>query len=759
MSSAPVNPLVAQDELARLRARVAELEAERTAWEQTRAAVREQRELVEVVRDIAGTLNSTLSLAEVFDRILSQLLRLVPYDAANIILLNESTGTATATIVREHATSTQAAELETLNQPFPLDDLYYLRQMALSSQAVIITDAQADGNWVDQPRTRWVRAWLGAPIRIKGRVIGFLSLKSATPGVFGAEQTDRVQVLADQAAIAIDNARLFEDTQQRLLQVEVLYDYALALSQLMTPHAIGQKIIDLFVRKLNWHHSTIRLYHPADESLELLAFSQPGLGTVAETRAVEERFKTLISQPGQGLSGWVVQHGQLVRCGDLSQEPRYIETFPGLQSGLYVPLKIGERVLGVISIESDQPNAFDAADERLLAALATQAAIALENALLYEQVNLYTFELEERVQARTAELEHERLRLQTILDSAGEAIFMIDTTGRIQFANTAAVQMTGYALDEMLGQRPAILFRSGHTNPATIREMEEQVHTNQSWQGELIDRRKDGTLYELAVSLTPISNAAGEPQGYIIVNHDITATKELERLKSQFVSRIGHELRTPLSAIMLNLELLEHGKPERQARYRQVLSASADRLRRLVEAFFQMAELDAGVEQPANTAINLNLLAQDIATEHIDQALELGLALELQLDPATGAVPIWSDTQWLRQAIVIVLDNALKYTTSPGTISLSTAVLRHHDRTWYALTIRDTGPGLTPEEISHIFDRFYRGSAASRYTVPGTGLNLAIAKSIMAKLGGQITVESTPGRGAAFTLWLRPQSE
>ncbi len=106
---------------------------------------------------------------------------------------------------------------------------------------------------------------------------------------------------------------------------------------------------------------------------------------------------------------------------------------------------------------------------------------------------------------------------------------------------------------------------------------------------------------------------------------------------------------------------------------------------------------------------------------------------------------------------MIVLDNALKYTTAPGTITISTTTQVQPDRTWYTLTIRDTGPGLTPEEMPRIFDRFFRGSAASHYTIPGTGLNLSIAQAIMDKLGGQITVESTLGQGAAFTLWLRPQ--
>lgn len=753
MLNIPPDKVLPDDELAQLRARIAELEAERDLLAHQE---REERDLAEVLRDIASTLNSSLSLVDVFDRILSQLLRLVPYDAANVILLNESSDVLTARIVREHVTAPQSAEFENIEQPFTLDNLYYLRQMWQTGQAVVVANTLTDPQWVENPQTRWVRSWLGAPIRIKGRVIGFLSVKSASPDFFWARQADRLQVLADQAAIAIDNARLFEETWQRLLQVEVLYDHALALSQLMTPQMIGQRIIDLIAGKLNWHHSTIRLYHPQENTLELLAFSQPHLMTEAEIEAVATRFKTLIARPGQGLSGWVVQHGHTVRSGDLSHDPRYIETFPNLQSGLYVPLKIGERVLGVISIESEQPHAFDEADERLITTLATQAAIALENALLYEQVNQYTLELEARVQARTAELEHERLQLQTILDSAGEAIFMVGSDGLIQFANAATARLTGFSIAELLGQPPSQVLRSELTNNAVMLDMADHIQLGRSWQGEVINRRKDGTLYESAVTLTPIVGLGKRAPGYIAVQRDITVHKELDRLKSQFVSRIGHELRTPLSAIMLNLEMLEHGKPERQARYRQVLKSSTERLRRLIEAFFQMAELDAGVEQPDNVTINLNLLVNDIVLEHSELARELNLTLKVQLDPATGVAPIQSDSLWLKQAIVIVLDNALKYSTAPGTITLSTAVSTQSDRTWYTLTIRDTGPGLTPEEMPRVFDRFYRGSAASHYTVPGTGLNLAIAQAIMTKLGGQITVESKLNEGAAFTLWLRP---
>ena len=133
--------------------------------------------------------------------------------------------------------------------------------MLLTGEAYVIPDVLTDNRWVSLPQTNWVHSWLGAPIRIKSRIIGFVSVKSSTPNFFRAKQVDRLQVLADQAAIAIDNARLFEETQQRLLEVEVLYESTRAMSELMTPVEIGQKIIELFVRKLNWHHSTIWI-HP-----------------------------------------------------------------------------------------------------------------------------------------------------------------------------------------------------------------------------------------------------------------------------------------------------------------------------------------------------------------------------------------------------------------------------------------------------------------------------------------------------------------
>jgi PAS domain S-box-containing protein/putative nucleotidyltransferase with HDIG domain len=177
-----------------------------------------------------------------------------------------------------------------------------------------------------------------------------------------------------------------ETLRQRLAELETLYESGLILSQITNPQKIAQKLIALMTEKLQWHHVTIRRYHAEDGSLELLAFNHPDIISDKKRRTIEKRFQSMISKSGEGLSGWVVQHGRTVRSGNLSQDSRYREVEPGLQSGLFVPMKIGNQIMGVISIESEFPEAFTEADERLISTLAAQAAVTLDNIQLFEDL-------------------------------------------------------------------------------------------------------------------------------------------------------------------------------------------------------------------------------------------------------------------------------------------------------------------------------------------------------------------------------------
>ncbi len=282
-----------------------------------------------------------------------------------------------------------AVYLYDLNQRYPSIRIprgQGLSGMVISSGQTIFIhdDLEENTSAVHFGETAPIRSILAVPLKKNQTAVGMVSAQSYQPNAYADRHRVLLETLAAQITTVIENASLFEETRQRLVDLELLYESGLALNQLLSPKDLGGKIVELLERKLGWHHITIRIAHPEDNSLELLAFNQPGLKDEAEQHEVAARFQTLIARIGQGMSGWAVEHKQSVRSNDLGHDPRYINTYPGLQSGLYVPMKLGDRVIGVISIESEQANAFSEADERLAATLANQAASAIENARLFD---------------------------------------------------------------------------------------------------------------------------------------------------------------------------------------------------------------------------------------------------------------------------------------------------------------------------------------------------------------------------------------
>jgi len=270
----------------------------------------------------------------------------------------------------------------------------------------------------------------------------------------------------------------------------------------------------------------------------------------------------------------------------------------------------------------------------------------------------------------------------------------------------------------------------------------------------VINRRKDGSPYDAALTVTPLFDSDGQLFGLVSVQRDITHLKELDRLKDQFVSRIGHELRTPLANVSLYLDLLEHGKDEKRPQYMRVLRNETARLQKLVNGFLEMSELDAEATPLQRAPVDINVLIAQLVAEHSERAAEHNLQLDTQLAP--DLPPALADTMWMRRVITILLQNALAYTPDGGRIGVMTGIQKEEDQEWVTFSVRDTGPGVLPEEMPHLFERFYRGAVANNFTVPGAGLGLSICKAVLDRLEGRIKVESQPGHGATFSVWLKP---
>ncbi|HTP09832.1 MAG TPA: PAS domain S-box protein [Anaerolineae bacterium] len=586
------------------------------------------------------------------------------------------------------------------------------------------------------------------PIELRdGRIVGTIWLDAPQDGKRPTIESLRpLEIFVNQAAIAIENARLFEAERQRHRELEAVY----AASRQVTQSLDLSEVLDAIL------NSVMQLVPATNAQLFLYDGERLKFGSGLSEHGQKMAWPSLEPRP-EGLTYTVAHTGQPIFIEDTAHHPVYNVT-SALPSPLLaiagLPLKMGDTILGVMNISYATPHTFGESERSVLGLLAAQASIALHNARLHQQVQRYAEDLEQRVAERTAELEHERQHLQAILDSAGEGIQIMNPAGQIIYVNPATERITGYPSSEMVGETTRLW--SDDINSATkLGDLREQIVEGQSWQGEIINRRKDNTLYDAAITVTPLKDKQQQVTGFVVVHRDITHLKELERLKDQFVSRIGHELRTPIANIKLYTQLLEHGKPDKQHDYLQTIQREIERLTHLNDRFLEMAELDAARTAPQLSLVDANQLLKDLLRNFEPIAQQRNLILESQLDPSLTGSPVTTDRALLARAVGNIVENALHYAPHGATVSVSTHVNTEAEAHSTSITVHNTGPGISSEELPHMFERFYRGEAARDYRVPGAGLGLAIAQTIMQRLNGRLTVDSQLGQGVTFTLWLK----
>ncbi len=244
--------------------------------------------------------------------------------------------------------------------------------------------------------------------------------------------------------------------------------------------------------------------------------------------------------------------------------------------------------------------------------------------------------------------------------------------------------------------------------------------------------------------------------------------KELDQLKSRFVSNVSHELRTPLANIKTLLYLLEKGKPEKRSYYMATLGRETDLLQQIIEDLLQLSRFDQDKTQLELAAVDVNDLIGTLAADRTTLFASRGLGLTVELAP--GLLMALADGRMLVQVATNLMTNAMYYTPAGGTVTVRTRLQQggqgaggpgsREDTehvtpdTWVTFSIGDTGPGITPGDRAHLFERFYRGEAGRQNKAPGTGLGLAICREIVERHGGRITLETGAGQGSTFTVWL-----
>ena len=394
-----------------------------------------------------------------------------------------------------------------------------------------------------------------------------------------------------------------------------------------------------------------------------------------------------------------------------------------IRSAITVPLSSGSRHLGVLTLVAEDRE-FTDDDFDLAQQLGARAAIALDNARLYA-------EAERRAEASLA------------LAYVGDGVVLLDEGGRVRFWNPAAAAITGLRSSDAVGRRlldvlpaweevtrRAELGSAGA--PARARSITIPLETSSGdrWVSVIAVNFGDGVVYAL---------------------RDVTDEQALERTRSDFVATASHELRTPLAAVYGSARTLRRTDidlpPDQRDRFLEIIESETERLTAIVSQILLAGQLEEGRVDLTTAATDLRPLAESVLDS---TRVRAPAEVELTLEPGDDSTVALADEDKLRQVLVNLLDNAVKYSPDGGEVAVELGSAPG----LVTVTVRDSGLGIPPGEQDRIFEKFYRLDPALTRGVGGSGLGLYISRELVSRMGGRMSVRSRPGEGAAFTVEL-----
>lgn len=348
-----------------------------------------------------------------------------------------------------------------------------------------------------------------------------------------------------------------------------------------------------------------------------------------------------------------------------------------------------------------------------------------------------------------AALTQERSRLEMILQHAGEAIGLVAPDGTLLYNNPAWDKMMG---SHCTAQDSRIPWSPEATQPEMSQQIADVIARRVAWHGEFCYARPGESPLEVAMSITPVSDASSELVGFVVVQSDISERRALENVKSHFISDAATEMRTPVTNIKMREYLIRQAPPDQVPMHLQALERETERLSHMVEAMLELSRLDANLTPVAREPVDAARLAVEAVTRFSLAAQEHGVTLALT--PPEELPALMGDTALLARVVGILIDNAIQYTPEAGHIEVRVGREMWTGGEYLTIQVQDTGIGIAPEELPFIFDRFYRGSRVRDRGTRGVGLGLSIAEAIANRHNGSIIVESQVDQGSIFTLWL-----
>jgi PAS domain S-box-containing protein len=684
------------------------------------SAERERATEQQALLDTLGDLSGQLELSQLLKAVLERATTLLDVTGGELAIYEESTKELVILASHNLPVSAVGARMR-LGEGA-------MGRVGETHQPLIIPRYQEWEGRSDRYTESTIQAVMAAPLLIGDRLVGAIASVHADPERhFGERELRRLMMFAPQAAIAIENARLFTAEHRRAGEQEALLDTLTDLAGELELSKVLERVLARAVALLGVTGGELATWDESRRELVVVASLNMGTSAVGARMAA-----------GEGAMGRVVHtHEPLIIPRYQDWEGRSDQyTHSTVQSVMVTPLLIGTRLVGALaSVHSDPERVFGPQDLRLLQLFAPQAAIAIENARLFDSSQRY---------------------YEALVRNNPVAIVNVDLANAITSCNPAFEQLFGYLEREVLGRNLDELLNTDETL------QEARAYTKQTVAGGKAAgtgrrRCKDGRLVDVELLSVPVL-VGGERVGMMALYHDVTELLKARRdaetansAKSQFLASMSHELRTPLNAIIGYSEMLEEEAEERgqseSVSDLQKIRAAGRHLLALINDVLDLSKIEAGKLELYLETFDLHGAVVDVGTTILPLIEKNGNRLIVEAPSDLGAMR--SDLTRVRQVLLNLLSNASKFTEG-GTITL--AVARRNGEVEFRVS--DSGIGMTPEQMGRLFEAFSQAEASTSKKYGGTGLGLVITRRFCQLMGGEVTVSSEPGRGSTFTVRL-----
>jgi PAS domain S-box-containing protein len=678
------------------------------------------RSFLELLYHISRELSSALDLRTVLERILLLSMENVGAISGSIIVLDDNgvpvdSAIITGDRIHEHTTNRLQETLEKGLSGW----------VVRHRQVAVVVNTHQDDRWMprqyEDDERQLPKSAVSVPLLTREKLAGVLTLVHPKTDFFTSDHVALVQAIADQAGIAVLNARLYAESQQYGRVMTSLVKSASGISASLNLEDVFKNILEQTALAINGQVIRLALIDPQSGNPEFRATKgQTKIRASGDTRKI-----------GQEITCWVAEHDEGVIIQDVSKDRRFdfeTDQHKGITSKaiLCTPIHYLGQVIGTLEAINPKEADFDVDSLLILSGIANLAGTAIRHAQLYEQ------------------LKAAHQSYQDLFEDSIDPILITNWNGEILEANRKALLTSDYSKDDL---RSLIISQIHKIDQSLVGEDFNQLHSSATITYESRLRTSSGHEFPIKVYVREIQLDNISRLQWIL--RDITEQKKLDTLRDDLTSMIYHDLRSPLANVVSSLDLLETMLPSEDPTLKSLLEISihsVDRIQRMTESLLEISTLEAGQTIGTRKLTNILVLVYE-AVEAVESLIHnKSQIISFKVPEHLPNVSV--DQEMIRRVVTNLLENASKYSPQGSKIEVGAKKERDQILVW----IQDNGPGIPASEHGRIFDKFTR--LKTQDNVKGLGLGLAFCRLAVQAHGGKIWVESEAGGGSRFTFTL-----